>query len=185
MVEQAATLDISIAQQGALTDEEIANLVTLINSVYKEAEAGMWKDNFQRTTVEEIKGFISENKLMIAKLEGQIIGSSVVEKQVEDSIGKFGMLVVDPNLRGKRFGAALVREAEDWAKKQGLKTMKCELLTPKEWSHPSKVFLHTWYTRIGYVPQPNPKTLLDDFPHLVDSLECSCILTDYLKPLSE
>ena len=65
-----------------------------------------------------------------------------------------------------------------------MKTMHLELLTPKDWEHKEKVFLHSWYTRIGYVPQPNPKTLLDDYPHLVDDLACSCILTDYLKPLT-
>ena len=80
----------------------------LINEVYAEAEAGMWKPNSIRTSVGEIRKLIKSNQLMLARLNGKIIGSVVVEKEAINSIGKFGMLVVDPRQRGKRFGAQLI-----------------------------------------------------------------------------
>ena len=94
----------------------MTNLVKLINAVYTEAESGMWKESFQRTTVDEMKTLIGENKVMLAKYQEKIVGSVVVTKQEKDSTGMFGMLVIDPNLRGKKFGSALVQATEDWAK---------------------------------------------------------------------
>ena len=60
----------------------------------------MWKEHFKRTTVDEIKKFIDEGKLMVGRFDGKIVGSLVVEKNEAESKGKFGMLVLDPNLRG-------------------------------------------------------------------------------------
>ena len=151
MVEQNIELDISLAKNGELSDEEITALVKLINDVYKVAEEGMWKENMKRTTIDEIKNFIAEGRLMVGRFEGKVVGSLVVEKFEAGSKGKFGMLVLDPNLRGKKLGSALIKAAEDWARNEGFKTMNLELLTPKDWEHPAKIFLHNWYTRIGYV----------------------------------
>ena len=66
----------------------------------------------------------------------------VVEEDKEAKIGGFGMLVVDPKMRGLRIGSALVEASEDWAKSQGYKTMKLGLLTPKTWKHAEKEKLH-------------------------------------------
>ena len=95
---------------------------------------------------------IRQNRLMLARLQGKIIGSIVVDKFEEESIVMFNMLTVSPKFRGQRFGAALVQAAENWARSQGYKTMKLELLTPIGWTHKHQEFLRKWYMRIGYVP---------------------------------
>ena len=78
-MEQAVDLDISFAKKGELSNTQLKNLVKLIIDVYKEAESGMWKDSFKRTTVDELKQLIAENKVMLARYEGKVIGSTVVE----------------------------------------------------------------------------------------------------------
>ena len=88
----------------------------LINEVYRVAEAGMWKENYERTSVDEIKKFIEDGNLMVARFDGKVVGSVKVEKNDAESVGKFGMLVLDPNLRGKKFGSAIIRATEEWAK---------------------------------------------------------------------
>ena len=119
---------------------------------------------------------------MIARYEGKIVGSIVLELDEEAKTGGFGMLVVDPKLRGLRVGSQLVGASEDWARAHGCKQMKLGLLTPKGWAHPDKVRLNAWYTRIGYVKQKTFTTLHKNWPHLVNDLTCECICLLYTSP---
>ena len=60
--------------------------------------------------------------------------------------------------------------------------MQLELLVPTTWSHPNKVFLHDWYTRLGYRPVRTTK-LGESYPHLEARLATPCALAIYHKPL--
>jgi Acetyltransferase (GNAT) family len=60
------------------------------------------------------------------------------------------MLAADPAHRGLGVGRELVRFAERKSRAEGLRRMQLELLVPRRWTHPTKVFLDAWYTRIGY-----------------------------------
>ena len=135
-----------------LTKDRVQNLSDLINAVYDDAESGMWKRQGIRTSPDEVKQLLMEQRLILAEIDGVVVGSVKVDL-MGGSIGEFGMLVADVNHRGKGVGSALIKAAEQWAKRMDCATMQLELLTPRRWNHPSKEFLKKWYRKIGYEPQ--------------------------------
>jgi len=165
-----------------LKEEVVRSLSNLINAVYDDAESGMWKRKETRTNFEQVRNLLEENALILAELDGEIVGSVNVNL-MDKSIGEFGMLVADFNHRGKGIGSALVKAAEDWARRKKCKTMQLELLTPRHWKHPSKEFLKRWYRRIGYEPQ-----LVEPFeklhPEKVAELATDCDFTIWHKRLT-
>jgi len=164
-----------------LKEEVVRSLSNLINAVYDDAESGMWKHKATRTNAKQVRQLLKENALILAELDGKIVGSVHVNLMGK-SIGEFGMLVADFDHRGKGIGSALVKAAEDWARSQKCKTMQLELLTPRHWKHPSKEFLKQWYRRIGYEPQ-----LVEPFeklyPEKVTELATDCDFTIWHKLL--
>lgn len=165
-----------------LEDASVRKLSDLINAVYDDAESGMWKRKGTRTTPDQVERLLKEKGLILAELDGVIVGCVNVNL-MNGSVGEFGMLVSDPNLRGKGVGSALVNAAEDWAKQMKCSTMRLELLTPRRWKHPSKEFLKKWYRRIGYEPQ-----ITESFeklhPEKVAELATECDFTVWHKRLA-
>jgi len=165
-----------------LNEEVVRSLSNLINAVYDDAESGMWKHKATRTNTGQVRKLLKEKALILAELDGKIVGSVNVNL-MGGSIGEFGMLVADFNHRGKGIGSALVQAAEDWARQKKCKTMQLELLTPRHWKHPSKEFLKQWYRRIGYEPQ-----LVEPFeklhPEKVADLATECDFTVWHKQLA-
>eukprot|EP01135_Chromosphaera_perkinsii_P000259 Nk52_evm28s62 gene=Nk52_evmTU28s62 len=164
-----------------LEEKPLERLTGLINEVYNDAESGMWKPGAQRCNIEEVKNLVEQQRLILAFLGGNIVGSIQVCKMDDDTV-EFGMLVADMKYRNIGIGRKLVAAAEGWAKSVGASTMRLELLTPRNWDHPSKEFLKKWYTRLGYKPthtEPFEKM----FAHLVDQLCTDCDFTVWLKRL--
>jgi hypothetical protein len=61
--------------------------------------------------------------------------------------------------------------------------MQLELLVPREWRHPSKVFLDEWYRRIGY--RVVSSTSVEDLhPQLAPMLATPCRFDVYEKSLT-
>ena len=60
--------------------------------------------------------------------------------------------------------------------------MQLELLVPRTWRHPSKVFLDGWYRRIGY--RVIRRTSVEELqPDLAPLLATPCEFAVYEKPL--
>ena len=78
-----------------LTKAELKGLVRLICKEYKISEAGMWKPDYKRTSEMELTATLDNQKLMIARYKGKIVGSLVLELDEKAKTGGFGMLVVD------------------------------------------------------------------------------------------
>ena len=161
-------------------------LAQLINRVYAVAEEGMWQAvdgaPMPRTTTKEVQSLLSKQHLLLARHDESLVGCVCV-KMLSPLIAEFGLLVAHPDLRGKGIGRALVVAAEQEARDKGADVMQLELLTPKNWEHPVKAFLHRWYTRIGYVPirtEPFSQT----YAHLAVHLATPCTFTVYHKSLS-
>ena len=171
---------LSIERPSQIEPAELTSLVLLINDVYDEAEAGMWKETGVRTTETELRAMFVEEGLIIARLGGKIVGSVHVSKM--EKSGEFGMLIVDPKVRKQAIGGKLVQAAEQWAKSEGFDVMRLEILTPRTWNHPTKEFIKGWYTRLGYVPQKT-EAFEEMYPHLVEKLATDCDFTPWLKPL--
>jgi GNAT superfamily N-acetyltransferase len=120
-----------------LTPGTIKRLSDLINQVYDDAESGMWKRKGTRTNPAEVERLLRDRALILAEIDGVVIGSVNVNL-MGDGVGEFGMLVADPNCRGTGIGSVLVDRAESWAREMACHTMRLELLTPREWSHPRR-----------------------------------------------
>ena len=168
--------------EGDLADDVVERLVDLINRVYDEAESGLWKRPGTRTNRDQVRTLLRGKRLILAELDGAIVGSVNVNL-MDEEVAEFGMLAADPDHRGLGIGTMLVKAAEEWARSMNRRTMRLELLTPRSWAHPRKEFLKAWYARIGYVPQftePLEKT----HPELIDELATECDFTVWHKRLA-
>jgi len=166
----------------AATDVRLtAALTDLINSVYAVAEEGLWVEGAARTTVERVTTLVRAGEMAVARLDGQIVGCVRIQILV-GGVGEFGMLAVWPRLRGIGVGRDLVRFAEDAARAKRCDTMQLEVLVPREWSHPAKVFLTRWYTRIGYKVM-RIGTIEESDPELARLLATPCDFVIYQKQL--
>jgi len=164
-----------------LEASKIKQLADLINAVYDDAESGMWRRLGTRTNPGEVERLLRNQALILAELDGMLVGAVKVNL-LNNGIGEFGMLVANRNQRGKGIGSALVDRAEHWARGMACHTMRLEILTPRNWTHPSKEFLKQWYSRIGYTPQASEpfETL---HPELVPELATECDFTVWHKSL--
>jgi GNAT superfamily N-acetyltransferase len=103
-------------------------------------------------------------------------------KLLTAAAGRDAELVADPDARGTGIGRALLDFAEDQSRDSGMRAIQLELLVPREWQHPSKEFLKSWYGRRG--DQLVRTISLDDtHPHLAPLLATPCNLEVHEKPL--
>lgn len=156
-----------------------AGLAALVNEVYAVAEEGLWLDGVARTTSAELAGLMRVSELAVARRAGAIVGCVRIQR-LDDYRGQLGMLVADPSQRGTGIGRALIHFAEELSVARGLRMMQLELLVPRDWTHPIKMFLEGWYTRSGYrlVRTERPE---EAYPHLAPFLATACDLRIYHK----
>jgi len=159
----------------------VAAIAELINEVYVIAEAGLWVDGARRTDAREVAELVRWEELAVARIDSRLVGVVRVHP-LDAETAEFGMLAADPARRGIGIGRALVAFAEGWAIERGFAHMQLELLVPTSWQHPSKQFLHEWYTRIGY-REVKTSTLGELYPELEPLLATSCDLVVYRKSL--
>ena len=170
-------LDGAASRDPGLVDE----LTSLINDVYATAERGLWRDEATRTTATELAPLIAAGQIAVATRDGHIVGSVHV-RQISDDASEFGMLVAAPDHRGTGIGRTLVDFAERHSRARGLRAIQLELLVPRDWRHPSKEFLESWYGRIGY-RLIRTRSIDDTHPHLAPLLATPCDLQVREKPL--
>jgi GNAT superfamily N-acetyltransferase len=181
-MKQAQKVTTRFPIESDLGADNIKRLSDLINEAYDDAESGMWKRKGTRTNPAEVGRLLHDRALILAEIDGVIVGSVTVNL-MRDGVGEFGMLVVDLDHRGKGIGSALVDRAEKWARDMTCHTMRLELLTPRNWAQPSKEFLKKWYSRIGYKPQAT-ESLEILHPELVPELATECDFTVWHKSLA-
>jgi hypothetical protein len=87
-----------------LAADNVKRLSELINEVYDDAESGMWKRRGTRTTPAEVERLLRARALILAEIEGRVVGSVNVNL-LGDGIGEFGMLVTAHQHRGQGTGA--------------------------------------------------------------------------------
>ncbi len=165
-------------------DEQRADfLVTMINEVYELSEGNIWIDDYDRISKGLLLNCIRNKELLLAIKDDEVYGCIHLE-QVDDATCKFKMLVANPKFKGTGVGSLLVDFAEQQAKSYGAATMHLELLVPTEFIHEDKVFLHDWYTRIGYRKIAEHDV---DYVHqgISDFLKVGCVAKIYAKTLSD
>jgi GNAT superfamily N-acetyltransferase len=159
----------------------IARLTDLINTVYADAERGLWAAGATRTTTAEITGLVGAGEFAVARLDGEIAACVRIHR-LDETTSEFGMLAADPARRGRGLGRDLVRFAEERARTAGDRSMRLELLVPREWRHPSKEFLSAWYTRLGYAVI-DTGSIEQAHPHLAPLLVTPCDVLVHEKDL--
>jgi GNAT superfamily N-acetyltransferase len=180
----ASTLRIEVLPASAATDQRLVGEITdLVNRVYATAEAGLWVDGATRTTRGEMQEMVAGEQIALASVNGQVVGCVRIQ-ELGDGAGEFGLLAADPAHRGEGVGRELVGFAEELCRKRGLAVMQLELLVPRGWAHPTKEFLHAWYTRIGYRPV-RTGSIEESYPQLAPLLATTCDFVVYRKPLTD
>lgn len=177
-------LDIGYLAPSDAEDFGLMSSVTgLINEVYEVAEKGLWVDGTTRTAREEVETFTRSQEIAVARIGGDVVGCVRVQR-LDQHVSEFGMLAAAIKRRGIGIGRELVQFAERDSQQNGFDIMQLELLVPREWSHPSKVFLNDWYTRIGYEARRTGS--VDEFyPELAPLLATTCDFIVYHKTLRE
>jgi GNAT superfamily N-acetyltransferase len=182
--ESKPPLEVDLLPARASEDRPLMEWVAdLTNEVYAVAEEGLWVDGATRTTVGEVTGLTRAGEIALARMGDRVVGSVRIQR-LDARAGEFGMLVADPAHRGIGVGRELVRFAESECRAQGLRAIQLELLVPREWTHPTKVFLDEWYTRMGY--QVIRTGDFDEaYPTLAPLLATPCNFVIYEKDLGQ
>lgn len=182
-MESTAT-DARMAEAVAARDLTLIDeLATLVNEVYAAAEQGLWADGTPRTTPTELADLVEAGQIVVARVNQRVVGVMRLQR-LEPRVGEFGMLAAHPAHRGQGVGRELVRFAERWAREQGCTAMQLEVIVPRLWTHPSKEFLHAWYTRIGYRAVGTGQ-FEEHYPHLAPLLATPCDFVIYRKDLQD
>jgi GNAT superfamily N-acetyltransferase len=176
-------MEIELLPPSAAGDLPLVSRITaLVNEVYAESEKGLWRGSTDRTSVDEVAGFVRAGEIAVVRVDGDFAGSVRLHR-LDATTGEFGMLAADPARRGAGIGRELVRFAERASRDAGCREMQLELLVPREWTHPSKQFLAEWYDRLGYRVTQRAD-LAGDYPHLAPSLATPCDFLVYRKDLA-
>lgn len=178
----AGALEIAMLPSAAADDVQlVAVLTSLINDVYAVAEEGLWARGTSRTSAEEISTLVRAGQVAVARVGEQIVGCVRIQL-LECGVGEFGMLAVVPSHRSAGVGGELVRFAEQAVRTHRCETMQLEVLVPRGWSHPSKEFISSWYTRIGYRPV-RIGAIEETYPELAPFLATPCDFVIYHRAL--
>jgi GNAT superfamily N-acetyltransferase len=179
-----SAIEIELLPAAASDDAGLMERITVLtNEVYEVAEEGLWVDGATRTTADEVAELTRAGEIVVARLRDRVVGSVRVQR-LDAGTGEFGMLVADPAHRGIGVGGELIRFAERKCSADGLGVMQLELLVPRHWKHPTKEFLDTWYTRLGY-RVARTGSIDEAYPHLAPLLATPCDFVIYRKQLAQ
>jgi GNAT superfamily N-acetyltransferase len=127
----------------------VAAVVRVINAAYAVGEAGLWVDGTVRTTPAAVAEAIRGGGMLVASLDGEVVGCAWV-KRLDATTADVGLVSVVPERWGSGAGRALVAAAEELMRAGGVTTAQLDLLVPRDWVHPEKARLRAWYERLGY-----------------------------------
>ena len=108
---------------------------------------------------------------------------SVHVRQIAEATSEFGMLVAAPDQpwHRHRSGPRRVRRAAQPSAKDYTRSSSSSS-SRETWRHPSKEFLNSWYSRIGY-RVIGIGSIDDTHPHLAPLLATPCDFQVWEKPL--
>ncbi|KAI1211116.1 uncharacterized protein F4807DRAFT_421703 [Annulohypoxylon truncatum] len=158
---KAPNLVIEFPQISLAEDEGFTTaLADLVNAGYTEAEAGIFKPGYLRTSASEIGSFIKAGVLAVASVPSpettshrQPLGCIAIKK-LDENRAELGLFAVVIEQRGSGIGRDLMDWAERWCLENlggpGVAIAQLDLLVPTHFTHPFKVRLDLWYTKRGY-----------------------------------
>ena len=143
-------ITIEQAQLDKLSQAELDRMYALMIYAYEVTEVEIWGENYIRMDLDEYKELIENGAIQLARLDGEIVGSIATNHLDDESFG-FGLLNADFSKKGLGIGRKLISASENYARENGAKFMKIEILRPSNIEVPQKKMLHDWYTKLGYV----------------------------------
>ena len=153
----------------------------LINNVYEVDEEPVWIKGHYRTNLKQIQQFIVDGEIIVAVVNGEVIGA-IHTKLIDEETGWFGMLGVKEEFRGSGIASQLYEDSENLMQEKGCNRMQCEILIPEQPVIPSKPQLQSWYGRLGFnLDHSVPMEKM--YPHAVQDLKMPCVLEVYSKSL--
>jgi len=171
-----------LATSAAANEDFVGDLVRLINRAYTAGETGLWVKGTTRTTRAGIADAVRGGGMLVATLEGRIVGCGYV-RLLDTTTADLGLVSVAPEQWGSGVGGEIVRSAEDLMRSRGVATMQLELLVPRGWVHPEKDRLRTWYARLGYrIVRSAP--FEEVATHAASELATPCEFLVFWKPLA-
>jgi ribosomal protein S18 acetylase RimI-like enzyme len=170
-------LDAAQAGDAAL----VARLADMVNGAYVTAERGLWREEADRTTADEVAGFVGAGEIAVATRGGEPAGTVRLHDVAPDT-SELGMLAVAAGHTGTGVGRALVEFVERRGRARGLRAVRLELLRPRDRRHPSKARLEAWYARRGY-RVVGTSTVDAAHPHLAPLLATPCEFAVFEKAL--
>lgn len=173
------SIQLKITQPNQLQEEEVQVVFELVNEVYKIFEADLWGEDYLRVETDKIKELVSQNRLVIGRVDGRIV--SVLDYEIiNPAIARFGMLAVHPQYRQHKIATQLVDHIEQLSKAKNIKEIQLELLDPVKYAHADKEILKAWYYRRGY-RFIRVKNFEDYYPHLATIIKQPCNFKLFVK----
>ncbi len=121
-------------------ENDIEQIVAIVNAAF-EVERPVRGSTGNRTSIENVRDLMAQDRFFVAEQGGQIIGSVFV--RVTGETGYFGMLAVDPSLQKSGVGRALREYAEAFCKDRG-----CTRMTLSTGDFRTELL--PYYSRAGY-----------------------------------
>lgn len=142
--------------------DDISAIVSLVNRAF---EVELFFLNGDRTSVENVTEMMAKGDYLLAETPGgRLVGTVYFEKRGDRAY--FGMLSVEPSLKGTGLGRLLIETVEEHARKQGCVVMDITVVN-------LRTELPPYYRRFGYeisgeLPPPEPMRARSKIPcHLV------------------
>ncbi|KAI1101823.1 hypothetical protein F4804DRAFT_314808 [Jackrogersella minutella] len=155
--EKNVTIEVPAA---SIADDEafVGALTDLINAAYGEAEAGIFKPGYLRTSASDVAKFLKAGDLVVASVPttpGRTPLGCISIRKLGANRAELGLFAVAMAQRGSGIGRDLMGWAERWCRDElgggpGVAIAQLELLVPTHFDHPFKARLDLWYTRRGY-----------------------------------
>jgi len=92
-------------------------------------------------TVDALIGHISSGTAWVAELSGHIVGYAVAS--IVDDEAHLDQVSVDPSMRGRSIGKALIDEVAQWGRVHGLDSLTLTTFADVPWNAP-------YYARLGF-----------------------------------
>ena len=115
-------LKTKLADPSKLNPEDVLRLYKLMLHAYAVTEVEIWGENYSRMSENEFKSIIERGELILAELDGEVVGSIHVYPLTENTFA-FGLLSADFDKKGLGIGRALISAAESHAKEMGAAKM--------------------------------------------------------------
>ncbi|KAI2620732.1 hypothetical protein GGS26DRAFT_307001 [Hypomontagnella submonticulosa] len=182
--EQSVAIEIPPA---SIADDEsfTTALTDIINAAYGEAEAGIFKPGYSRTSPSDVATQLRAGSLAVATksspvsdntgglTSGRIPLGCISIRKLNKTRAELGMFAVAMSQRGTGIGRDLIAWAERWCRDElggpGVAVAQLELLVPTHFEHAFKVRIGAWYARLGYQIVGRRDFALD-YPHLAPLL---------------